>query len=145
MRCSARHRSVWYVWILGQLNGNNALNPAPMELTETHPLWEDFTPNAMRNVLHLSCIPTSAPVRVTAKGILVHDVFNSSSASHHVKTVCFLLTEETAACKLPLSDQHSSSASRVLSGGDGAAQAGRVLQWAPRKRICACLQPWISD
>lgn len=64
------------------MNRTNALNLAPTELTECHSPWEDSTSNAMHGVLHLSCIPASAPVRVMAKGVLVHDVHDSSSASH---------------------------------------------------------------
>lgn len=95
----------------------------------------------MCNVLHLSCIPASAPVRVVAKGMLVHELYSSSSASHWVKKLCFFLVEKLAACKLllVLRDQHSSFATHALSRGDGAPWADPALQWAPRGRVCACI------
>lgn len=77
-----------------------------------------------------------------AKGILVHDVYSSSSASHWFKTPCFLPTEKTAACSARGPAQFIC---HPCAGWRGWSSTSRSSAAVSTEEKSLCLQPWVSD
>lgn len=104
---------------------------------------DSSTGGGLHTQCNAQCAPTSAPGRVMAKGMLAHDVYNSSSASHQVKQ---------CVSSWPRRQRHASSCSGTNTGHlppcaeqRGWSSTSRSSAAVSTKEKCLCLQPWISD